>query len=353
MENEVTMGVTAMPIAIRFLKARRSGSTPSRERSASSSATYLHRIRRIVTNRRCRSGRGGDEEIGGLDQRAHRQLVPVDLPEERRARLHDAAPVGPGADAASHRGFDQRHGAQRAARGCSPVVGPQDEGGIDRPEAHPPVEAGGGRVEGPDGNAVACRRPRQAGPARGQLGDERQGARLHVEVAGQAHGLAVAGEDQLVALDLVAVVEETQGEGRLAGALAYYLLAVDHVVTTSALDAAALRGRYGDTRVTAVPNAVRIAPRPPASPTPPATHDLVFVGTLSYGPNVDAARWLCERVLPLVPEATVALVGSNPPEQVRALARDPRVTVVGSVPDVAAWYERSRVAVVPLLAQLC
>ncbi|MDQ4091340.1 MAG: glycosyltransferase [Actinomycetota bacterium] len=140
--------------------------------------------------------------------------------------------------------------------------------------------------------------------------------------------------------------DEAEAYARLAS---HYLPSVDHVVTTSAADAATVTGTYAVRNVTAVANAVRLPP-PPARAEPHPTHDLVFVGTLSYQPNAEGARWLCEEVLPLLPRATVALVGSNPPEAVLALAGDPRVTVAGTVADVAPWYQRSRVAVAPLHA---
>src|SRR5437763_16151204 len=71
----------------------------------------------------------------------------------------------------------------------------------------------------------------------------------------------------------------------------------DVVVTVSAEDAASLPGG----RVLIVPNGVdsdRFRPTPiPEAPR------LVFTGTLSYRPNVDAARWFCAEVLPLVQAA--------------------------------------------------
>ncbi|TMK54755.1 MAG: glycosyltransferase, partial [Actinobacteria bacterium] len=132
----------------------------------------------------------------------------------------------------------------------------------------------------------------------------------------------------------------------------YYLPAVDHVFAASAIDAATVATTYKLAAVTPISNAVRLPPltgkrgRSRRAPT----HDLLLVGTLSYPPNAEAARWLCEEVLPHLNHASVALVGSNPPPEVRALARDSSVTVVGAVADVTSWYERTRVAVVPLRA---
>ncbi|MGH9048855.1 MAG: glycosyltransferase, partial [Acidimicrobiia bacterium] len=155
-----------------------------------------------------------------------------------------------------------------------------------------------------------------------------------------------------------AEVETRRRRGDLDEADAYerlgncYLPAVDHVLTASAMDAASLAACHNVARVSAIPNAVRLPPgtRARARPTADATHDLLLVGTLSYAPNAEGARWLCDEVLPHLPEASIALVGSNPSPELEALARDNSVTVVGAVPDVAPWYERTRVAVVPVHA---
>ena len=77
-------------------------------------------------------------------------------------------------------------------------------------------------------------------------------------------------------------------------------------------------------------------------------HDLVFVGSMGYAPNAEAVDWLCGAVLPELPGVSLAIVGSDPPPAVEALAGLAGVTVVGAVAEVAPWYERARVAVVPV-----
>jgi glycosyltransferase involved in cell wall biosynthesis len=127
----------------------------------------------------------------------------------------------------------------------------------------------------------------------------------------------------------------------------YYLPRADHVLTCSADDARLLAARRELTAVTAIPNAVHL---PPAPTDPTGAFDLVFVGNLSYAPNVEGVSWLCESVLPLLGAVEVAIVGSSPSDELRQLEeRDPRVTVVGDPEDVAPWYAAARVAVVPLL----
>jgi glycosyltransferase involved in cell wall biosynthesis len=125
----------------------------------------------------------------------------------------------------------------------------------------------------------------------------------------------------------------------------YYTPRFDHVYTASSTDARVVRRRYGARRVTPVVNAAR-APTvtDPAEPD----HDLLFVGNLSYEPNIDAARWLCEQILPLLGPVTIAIVGSHPSREVLALGELPGVTVAGDVAEVTPWYLKSRIAVAPL-----
>ena len=80
---------------------------------------------------------------------------------------------------------------------------------------------------------------------------------------------------------------------------------------------------------------------------------VLFVAGFAHPPNVDAALWLHDEVMPLVharrPGVVLRLAGSNPTEAVRALA-DSRTEVTGWISDaaLAGFYQTSRVAVVPL-----
>ncbi|MBB3345225.1 glycosyltransferase [Luteimonas sp. RC10] len=80
---------------------------------------------------------------------------------------------------------------------------------------------------------------------------------------------------------------------------------------------------------------------------------IIFVAGFAHGPNVDAARWLVEVIMPLVwearPDVKLSLVGSNPTAEVLALAGSD-VEVTGFVTDeeLTKRYASARVAVVPL-----
>jgi glycosyltransferase involved in cell wall biosynthesis len=111
----------------------------------------------------------------------------------------------------------------------------------------------------------------------------------------------------------------------------------------------------GDRRVVVVPNGVDCAAYE-ALPLgrPQGTPVLLYVGAMSWDPNVRAAQFLAGTVLPLVraryPDARLRLVGRDPTAEVRALGRWPGVEVTGTVPDVVPYLRAAHVLAVPLEA---
>lgn len=123
---------------------------------------------------------------------------------------------------------------------------------------------------------------------------------------------------------------------------------LDLVLTCSEKDAQAFR-EMGARRVRVVPNAI-----PPLSP-PLVAHrrDVVFVGSLDWRPNADAAVLLAKEIWPrcraLLPGARLVIVGRNPPLHVQALgAHD--VHVMGSVPSVQPYLDGAFATAIPLHA---
>lgn len=88
-------------------------------------------------------------------------------------------------------------------------------------------------------------------------------------------------------------------------------------------------------------------------PSPYRTDEkaLVFTGAMDYWPNIDAAVWFAQEILPKVRERDAALrfyvVGRNPDPAVQALAGE-RVVVTGTVPDVRPYLAHAAVVVAPL-----
>ncbi len=79
---------------------------------------------------------------------------------------------------------------------------------------------------------------------------------------------------------------------------------------------------------------------------------LVFVGRMDYFPNQQAVNYFCADVLPALraqrPNVRFAIVGADPPQQIRDLARLPGVSVTGSVPDVRPYVTKAALTVAPL-----
>jgi sugar transferase (PEP-CTERM/EpsH1 system associated) len=124
----------------------------------------------------------------------------------------------------------------------------------------------------------------------------------------------------------------------------------DRVIVVSDADRHVLLEIAPKAQVDVVPNGVDTTYFSPAS----ATEDnrLLFTGALFWHPNVDAVCWFCDSIWPLirrdVPDALLDLVGSEPPDPVRALDRLPGVHVISDIPDVRPHMARSAVYVVPL-----
>jgi glycosyltransferase involved in cell wall biosynthesis len=122
---------------------------------------------------------------------------------------------------------------------------------------------------------------------------------------------------------------------------------VARIVVCSALDADRLR--LPNTEV--VPNGYP-APSLPSRPRRRAGRPVVlFPGTLTYPPNVDAAEFLVRDVLPLlkrvVPDVQIRLVG-RAGHKVEALRSIPGVEVVGGVTSMEPELEMAAVVAVPI-----
>jgi glycosyltransferase involved in cell wall biosynthesis len=122
-------------------------------------------------------------------------------------------------------------------------------------------------------------------------------------------------------------------------------------VTVTTDDEAALFELWGARRVAVVPNGVAVGDVEYRAPA--AGAGIVFVSHLRWRPNVEAAIELADRILPQVreraPEATLSLVGKDPPPEV-VRRRGPSIEVTGVVDDVMPHLHAARVTVLPLRA---
>jgi sugar transferase (PEP-CTERM/EpsH1 system associated) len=135
-------------------------------------------------------------------------------------------------------------------------------------------------------------------------------------------------------------------------------LECDHSVLVSAAEAALFRTMVPEAagKISGISNGVDHRYFDPSreyeAPFDPALPTFVFTGTMDYLPNIDAVAWFATEVLPLIrqaqPAARFFIVGSNPAEAVRRLAKLDGVTVTGRVADVRPYLFHATAAVGPM-----
>ena len=260
--------------------------------------------------------------VSGGSQRAHEWLaararhVIVVEPESPRTRGDVLALLG---DPARRATLDARSGWPARARAAAPELASRATAALDARAMTPSVVVVFRSYLAPFGVTLAR-----------ELGADR----IVVDVDDDDERLLRAQGD----------AEEADAYARLADS---WLTEVDLVVAASPHDAADLADRHGLT-VATIPNAVR---RPASVTGPPGHARVLYVGNLTYRPNVDAARDLIERVLPAlrteIADATVDLVGPHD-DRISDLAACDGVRMTGRVPDVAPYYAGADVVVVPL-----
>ena len=126
-------------------------------------------------------------------------------------------------------------------------------------------------------------------------------------------------------------------------------------LVTTAHDATELCGaNAGRSPVDVMPNGVEI-PELVTGECDAAIRGLqpfaLFVGTMDYKPNSDAAEHFARNIFPKLrlrrPQLKFVIVGRNPDGKVRRLAALPGVTVTGSVPDVYKYFRNADISVAP------
>ena len=123
-------------------------------------------------------------------------------------------------------------------------------------------------------------------------------------------------------------------------------------------DCHVLAARSPGVSVHHLPNGVRIPESLDAGRVPlreGGAAKILFVGALNYPPNTDGICFFCEQVLPLIQAespvpVSLEVVGSDPPQRVALLARNPAVTIHGNVSSVEPYYRDASLCVVPLRA---
>jgi len=127
----------------------------------------------------------------------------------------------------------------------------------------------------------------------------------------------------------------------------------DHSILCSRQEAEILRKRAKERPISVIANGVDLDYFSPSAITSCSRVRpvIVFTGVMDYYPNVDAVRYFCQDILPLVgerlPAAQFYIVGRNPARQVVELGKQINVVVTAAVPDVRPYLAQATVAVAP------
>ena len=129
----------------------------------------------------------------------------------------------------------------------------------------------------------------------------------------------------------------------------------DLVFASSADEARVLASRGKNVATTVVPNVITRSPECKRLGRKGGYREIIFVGNMSYLPNIDAAKWFALRILPHVRRASpfpvrFFIAGDNPPSDITDLARHPGIEVAGRFDDLSLLYRRASLAVVPIRA---
>jgi len=78
-------------------------------------------------------------------------------------------------------------------------------------------------------------------------------------------------------------------------------------------------------------------------------HTFVFVGNMSYPPNIDAVHYIAEKILPSFPEANLLISGASPSASLQQLAEtNKQITLTGWVDDIRTSYARGKIFLAPM-----
>jgi polysaccharide biosynthesis protein PslH len=146
-------------------------------------------------------------------------------------------------------------------------------------------------------------------------------------------------------------------EGKEAAKYALYeeaeLPKFDRVYLASDVDRQTLQQRLPQASLAYVPNAAAVPSCPRRRPG--EVFRLLFVGSMGYLPNEDAALWFIADVLPLLRAQTdrpvaLTIAGSAPSPRLCELAEAEGVVVTGRIAELAPYYRQADVALAPLRA---
>jgi glycosyltransferase involved in cell wall biosynthesis len=126
----------------------------------------------------------------------------------------------------------------------------------------------------------------------------------------------------------------------------------DAVVAVSDADRAALLELNVATPISVISNGIDLDAYRPLDRPPPTSRTLVFTGKMDYRPNIDAAIWFAQEVLPRVldtaPDARFQIVGMNPHPRLDILRGHPAIEITGAVADTRPYIHNAAAYIIPM-----
>ena len=150
--------------------------------------------------------------------------------------------------------------------------------------------------------------------------------------------------------------ERRRGERRARGWQRYEQYSYPRFALVAAMseaDARIIRQRAPAARVVISPNGVDARGLQPGPVRDEARH-LLFVGSPTHAPNLDAACWLLRHIWPELhrrhPAMTLTLVNLDHPQVQACAAGQAGVSITGRLPELTPIYRRADIALAPLRA---
>lgn len=134
-----------------------------------------------------------------------------------------------------------------------------------------------------------------------------------------------------------------------------YCRTADLILTRSTRDLAALQEKIPGLNGLVLPPVAHVTDYAAIQPEESKPGRVLFVGNMSRTRNQMAVSWLVKTIWPFVriacPEATLHIVGADPPASILALGQTPGITVAGWVADLRAEYAQARVIAAPIRSE--
>ena len=127
----------------------------------------------------------------------------------------------------------------------------------------------------------------------------------------------------------------------------------DHILVCSQLEKDYYSKHIDSNKITVIPNGADY--KTFNASKRPMDNTILFMGLLSYQPNIEGLKYYIEQIHPKVlskiPNAQLMILGKDAPEWLKnAAINDPTIKLVGFVKDVREYLKKAKVCICPILS---